>query len=196
MPITPANDNATTNIQLNFRSFEAQVLYFNGMYKLPAPPLPTVHAVITDERRKLLIAADNLVEEDDIKHASGPTLLAYRLKAFKHTILKEVEEVEDIIKKLADLHNSPVGEDAYTVEDLLTELADWLGDIQVYCASEMAKFGLPIKDILTLIMQSNFSKLQLDGSVKYDEHGKVEKGPMYWKPEPSIKQLLIELAKG
>lgn len=69
-------------------------------------------------------------------------------------------------------------------------LADLLGDIQVYCASEMAKFGLPLDDVLETIMRSNFSKLGEDGNPIYDERGKVLKGPNYWKPEPAIKELL------
>jgi len=65
-----------------------------------------------------------------------------------------------------------------------------LGDIQVYCASEMAKFGLPLDQILGIIMQSNLSKLGADGQPIYDERGKVQKGPGYWKPEPAILTLL------
>ena len=74
--------------------------------------------------------------------------------------------------------------------EALTMLADLLGDIQVYCASEMSKFGLPLDDVLGIIMQSNFSKLGADGNPIYDERGKVQKGPNYWKPEPKIQALL------
>jgi predicted HAD superfamily Cof-like phosphohydrolase len=72
-------------------------------------------------------------------------------------------------------------------------LADLLGDIQVYAASEMAKFGLPLDQVLAIIMQSNFSKLGADGKPIYDERGKVQKGPDYWKPEPKIKEMLAAL---
>ena len=181
---------------MNFRSFESQVLYFNSMYKLPAPPLPTISAVVKDERNKLL--AQDISEKDkvEVQQAAGPVLLIRRLTAFKETLLKEVKEGDEIIEKLQVLLSCPLGEEPiYTVEDLLTELADWLGDIQVYCASEMAKFGLPNSEVLRLIMNSNFSKLQLDGSVKYDANGKVEKGPLYWKPEPSIKALIMEVTE-
>jgi predicted HAD superfamily Cof-like phosphohydrolase len=74
-------------------------------------------------------------------------------------------------------------------------LADLLGDIQVYCASEMRKFGLPQDDVLSIIMQSNFSKLGADGKPIYDERGKVQKGPGYWKPEPKISAMLEEHSK-
>jgi hypothetical protein len=72
------------------------------------------------------------------------------------------------------------------------DLADWLGDIQVYCASEMAKYGIPITETKRIIMSSNFSKLDAKGQPIYDDEGKVQKGPMYWKPEPRIKAMLAE----
>lgn len=122
---------------------------------------------------------------------SAPTLavgvpVAERLKAFKSILNEEVDEIDEIIEAVegnsADL-------------DVLTMLADLLGDIQVYCASEMAKFGLPLDEVLAIIMQSNFSKLGIDGKPIYDERGKVQKGPNYWKPEPKIKELLAGLSK-
>lgn len=106
-----------------------------------------------------------------------------RLKAFKSILLEEVEEIDEIIEAAK--------KDAPSIE-VLTMLADLLGDIQVYCASEMAKFGLPLDQILAIIMQSNFSKLGIDGKPIYDERGKVQKGPGYWKPEPKIQALLTE----
>jgi predicted HAD superfamily Cof-like phosphohydrolase len=104
-----------------------------------------------------------------------------RLKAFKSILIEEIEEIEEIIEALE--RNEPA-------LDVLTMLADLLGDIQVYAASEMAKFGLPLDQVLAIIMQSNFSKLGADGKPIYDERGKVQKGPNYWKPEPKIKESL------
>lgn len=111
-----------------------------------------------------------------------------RLINFKKILLEEVDEIDTIIHDLENGNYPPV--------DSLTDIADLLGDIQVYCASEMAKFGLPLDDILAVIMESNFSKLMPDGSVKYDERGKVMKGPNYWKPEPKIKALLTTMMLG
>ena len=99
--------------------------------------------------------------------------------------MEEVHEMDEII---AAQH---AGKDPLEV---LTMLADLLGDIQVYCASEMAKFGLPLDQVLSIIMQSNFSKLGADGLPIYDERGKVMKGPNYWKPEPKLQAMLTELA--
>ena len=109
------------------------------------------------------------------------TPVADRLLAFKKILNEEIEEIEEI--RVAIFNNKPPVE-------VLTMLADLLGDIQVYCASEMAKFGLPADQVLEIIMQSNMSKLGADGLPIYDERGKVLKGPGYWKPEPRIKELL------
>lgn len=107
-----------------------------------------------------------------------------RLKDFKVILLNEIDEVDDIIATLEEK------DPQLRAIDVLTELADWLGDIQVYCASEMAKFGIPLNSTLGIIMQSNFSKLGADGKPIYDERGKVQKGPGYWKPEPRLKEML------
>ncbi|MBY0572063.1 MAG: pyrophosphatase [Undibacterium sp.] len=135
---------------------------------------------------------------EDIKKFNGiyklpvsavPTLdvgvpAAERMAAFKAILMEEVHEMDEIIAA------QNAGAEPLQV---LTMLADLLGDIQVYCASEMAKFGLPLDQVLAVIMQSNFSKLGADGLPIYDERGKVLKGPNYWKPEPKIQALLTEL---
>lgn len=105
-----------------------------------------------------------------------------RLKSFKDILAEELNEIDDIIDNNENRSHLEV----------LTEIADLLGDIQVYCASEMAKFGLPLDKTLEIIMQSNFSKLDANGNPIYDERGKVLKGPNYWKPEPKIREMLID----
>ncbi len=122
---------------------------------------------------------------------AAPTLdvgvpIVERLKAFKSILMEEVHEIDEIIE---------AAENSAPSIEVLTMLADLLGDLQVYCASEMTKFGLPPDQILAIIMQSNFSKLGADSQPIYDERGKVQKGPNYWKPEPKIQALLAEKMK-
>ena len=166
---TPQRTAPRNEFQLTLGSFDSKILFFNGLYKLPIAPAPSVSQL------------GESVED--------------RLRKFKKTLLEEVEEVEDILKKMlyARLQNSRGEQAEYSEEDLLTDIADWLGDIQIYCASEMAKFGLPIAEVLRIIMNSNFSKLDASGNPIYDEHGKVLKGPGYWRPEPMLKDLIIDL---
>ncbi len=117
-----------------------------------------------------------------------PTLpedVAERLKKFKITLSDEVSEIDDIIKMVENGESSA---------NVLVAIADILGDVIVYCRSEALKYGIPLEDVLDLIMDSNESKLGADGKPIYDENGKFLKGPDYWKPEPKIKALLASLA--
>ena len=116
-----------------------------------------------------------------------PTLpgnVADRLVKFKATLLDEVHEIDEIVA-LSQNGGSPA--------DVAVAIADLLGDIVVYCRSEALKYGLPLEDVLDVIMDSNESKLGADGKPIYDANGKFLKGPNYWKPEPKIKALLERL---
>lgn len=145
---------------------DEKILAFNRLYKLPAPMVPGVIAV-----------------------ASSDGGLLGRLDAFKKVLQAEVSEVDDIIGKIQDPKVQ------YSEIALLVDLADWFADIIVYCASEARKYGLTITDIVDLVMASNMSKEFPDGP-HYDENGKVQKGPNYWKPEPAIKLLLEQQRHG
>jgi len=117
----------------------------------------------------------------------SPTLpdnVADRLVKFKATLLEEVHEIDEIVQ----LANS-----GSSAADVAVAIADVLGDIMVYCRSEALKYGLPLEDVLDIIMDSNESKLGADGKPIYDANGKFLKGPNYWKPEPKIKALLDSL---
>jgi predicted HAD superfamily Cof-like phosphohydrolase len=110
-----------------------------------------------------------------------PPDVADRLEKFKRTLMDEVHEIDEIVK-LAQEGGAPV--------DVAVAIADLLGDVIVYCRSEALKYGLPLEEVLDIIMDSNESKLGADGKPIYDANGKFLKGPNYWKPEPRIKTLL------
>lgn len=149
----------------SLKSFESMILFFNGMYKLSIASYPSF--------------AEQAASTPNIHPHNA---IADRLRNFKNIILEEIEEVDDIIANL--------GAPGVDELDVLVDMADWLGDIQVYCASEMVRFGIPVDDTLRIIMDSNFSKLGENGEPLYDTRGKVQKGPGYWKPEPKIKEML------
>jgi predicted HAD superfamily Cof-like phosphohydrolase len=117
--------------------------------------------------------------------------------------LDKVPDVKQRITDFMDILHEEVHEGRRIVDkfdesediDVLTDLADWLGDIQIFCASEMAKYGIPLNPTMNIIMQSNFSKQGADGKPIYDERGKVCKGPHYWKPEPRLKVMLENYKK-
>lgn len=110
-----------------------------------------------------------------------PTDPADRLRKFKATLLDEVNEIDEIVAAV-EQHAPPL--------DTLVAVADLLGDVIVYCRSEALKYGIPLEEVLSIIMDSNESKLGADGKPIYDGNGKFLKGPNYWKPEPKIKELL------
>lgn len=134
----------------------------------------------------------------DMPIADAPTIISsQRLRDLKSILAKELDEIDDVIVKLEKIEyirkeGVPVTADSMATaeREALTDLADLLGDLQVYCASEMCKWGLPLDNVLAIIMESNFSKMGANGNPIYDEQGKLQKGPNYWKPEPRISALL------
>lgn len=110
-----------------------------------------------------------------------PADVADRLVKFKATLLDEVHEIDEIVA----LTRSGAGP-----LEISVAIADLLGDIVVYCRSEALKYGLPLEEVLDVIMDSNESKLGADGKPIYDANGKFLKGPNYWRPEPRIRALL------
>ena len=112
---------------------------------------------------------------------SLPADAAERLVKFKATLLDEVHEIDEIVV-LANAGAAPL--------DIAVAIADLLGDIMVYCRSEALKYGLPLEEVLDVIMDSNESKLGADGKPIHDANGKFLKGPNYWRPEPRIRALL------
>jgi predicted HAD superfamily Cof-like phosphohydrolase len=139
--------------------FFEDIVRFNQIYKLPSHDAP-----------QLL----------------GPE----RIRNFHEILAEEVQEGLDLAQKyerLAAEHGGHLPKEQAT--EVLADLSDWLGDLVVYCASEARRWGIPLPDVLRIIMQSNFSKLGADGLPIYDERGKVMKGPNYWKPEPKIREM-------
>lgn len=123
-----------------------------------------------------------------------------RLENFIDILKEEVDEGDQIVEKLGKLEamspdEQPEGFQQQKI-DALTDLSDWLGDLIVYCASEARRWGIPINDVLEVIMASNFSKLGADGEPIYDQRGKVKKGPNYWAPEAQISSLLERKLQG
>lgn len=121
----------------------------------------------------------NLQCNESPRLPDGYRATAQRIRDFMKILQEELEEGNELIDKLAVVTPLP---------EILAEIADWLCDIQIYCASEMRKFGLDNDACLATIMLSNFSKLDEDGNPIYDSRGKVLKGANYWPPEPLLRE--------
>lgn len=137
---------------------------FNRLYGLPVMPYPRMPF-------------------PGLSGAQVKVALAHRLLELHKILQDEVSESLDIVRDLTDPHSTkdPL--------DTLTDLADWLVDITVFCRSELAKFGINYEDVLGIVMASNMSKLG-EGGKPIIRDGKVQKGPNYWKPEPMIRNYL------
>lgn len=111
------------------------------------------------------------------------------LVRFRSILLEELEEIDELIANVKAYESSYKAVSDAERSELLAEIADWHGDMVVYCHTHAAKFGLRMDLILDVIMESNFSKIGSDGEPIYDERGKVLKGPNFFPPEPKLKKL-------
>ena len=71
----------------------------------------------------------------------------------------------------------------------LEEVADALTDILYVTYGAGHAFGINLDDCFEEVQKSNMSKLGDDGNPIYNEHGKVMKGPKYFKPD--LKKFLL-----
>ncbi len=127
-----------------------------------------------------ILKFNELYDLDSNLNDAAPGALKLRFMNFRSILTQEIDEIKDI---------DPINSKRI---DVLTELADLFGDLVVYCRSEAAKYNIPLEEVIDIIMESNFSKLDENGNPIKDERGKVKKGPNYWKPEPRIKELLLK----
>jgi len=70
-------------------------------------------------------------------------------------------------------------------ENDVLEVADALTDILYVTYGAGHAFGINLDKCFDEVQKSNMSKLDKDGKPIYNEHGKVMKGPDYFKPDLS-----------
>ena len=109
------------------------------------------------------------------------------MKTFGQEVKNKPSFSTDKINKLRlDLINEELSEltDAINNKDLL-EVADALTDILYVTYGAGHAFGIDLDKCFDEVQNSNMSKLDEDGKPIYNEHGKVMKGPNYFKPDLS-----------
>ena len=85
----------------------------------------------------------------------------------------------NLIQEELDELNKAINE-----KDIL-EVADALTDILYVTYGAGHAFGIDLDKCFNEVQKSNMSKLGKDGKPIYNEHGKVMKGPDYFKPDLS-----------
>jgi len=111
----------------------------------------------------------NFMETFGQEVKSTPSLSSTKINELRYNLIKE--ELDEFKQAL----------DNY---DLL-EVADALTDILYVTYGAGHAFGIDLDACFQEVQNSNMSKLGLDGKPIYNEHGKVMKGPNYFKPNLS-----------
>jgi len=109
------------------------------------------------------------------------------MKTFGQEVKTKASFSTDKINKLRlDLIKEELSEltDAMNNKDLL-EVADALTDILYVTYGAGHAFGINLDKCFEEVQNSNMSKLDDNGKPIYNEHGKVMKGPNYFKPDLS-----------
>ena len=116
------------------------------------------------------------------------------VKVFMQTYRQEVKikpafPEEKIIKLRCDLIQEELDELRIAIEQKnLLEIADALTDLLYVTYGAGHSFGINLDKCFGEVQRSNMSKLGNDGKPIYNDHGKVMKGPNYFKP--NLKQYL------
>ena len=103
----------------------------------------------------------------DVKKQSS--LSTEKIKALRLSLIQE--ELEELTKAMKE-------------NDIL-EVADALTDILYVTYGAGHAFGINLDKCFDEVQESNMSKLGKNGKPLYNEHGKVMKGPDYFKPDLS-----------
>ena len=109
------------------------------------------------------------------------------MKTFGQEVRTKPSFSTDKINKLRlDLIKEELTEltEAMNNKDLL-EVADALTDILYVTYGAGHAFGINLDKCFDEVQNSNMSKLDENGKPIYNEHGKVMKGPNYFKPDLS-----------
>ena len=107
------------------------------------------------------------------------------MKTFGQEVKTKPSFSTDKINKLRlDLIKEEIAEltEAMNNKDLL-EVADALTDILYVTYGAGHAFGIDLDKCFEEVQNSNMSKLDDNGKPIYNEHGKVMKGPNYFKPD-------------
>ena len=111
------------------------------------------------------------------------------VKKFMQTFGQEVRTKASFPNdKITNLRVNLIKEELWELKEAIkkkdiTEVADALTDILYVTYGAGHAFGINLDKCFEEVQNSNMSKLGSDGKPIYDEHGKVMKGPDYFKPD-------------
>ena len=110
------------------------------------------------------------------------------VKKFMETFGQEIKnKAEFPSEKIQDLRVSLIDEELSELKEAIEnkdikEVADALTDILYVTYGAGHAFGIDLDKCFNEVQRSNMSKLDENGKPIFNEHGKVLKGPNYFKP--------------
>ena len=113
------------------------------------------------------------------------------VKKFMETFGQEIKEKAEFPSdKITSLRHDLIKEELNELKEAIdnkdiTEVADALTDILYVTYGAGHAFGINLDKCFEEVQNSNMSKLDENGKPIYNEHGKVMKGPNYFKPDLS-----------
>ena len=113
------------------------------------------------------------------------------VKKFMETFGQEIKDKANFPdEKIQNLRINLIEEELFELKDAIKnkdikEVADALTDILYVTYGAGHSFGIDLDKCFDEVQRSNMSKLGEDGKPIYNEHGKVLKGPNYFKPDLS-----------
>ncbi len=111
------------------------------------------------------------------------------VKKFMETFGQEIKDKANFPdEKIQNLRVSLIEEELLELKEAIKnkdikEVADALTDILYVTYGAGHSFGIDLDKCFDEVQRSNMSKLGEDGKPIYNEHGKVLKGPNYFKPD-------------
>jgi len=103
----------------------------------------------------------------EVKTSSG--LSSEKINKLRISLI--LEELDELKKAISDNN--------------IVEVADALTDILYVTYGAGHAFGINLDKCFNEVQESNMSKLDQEGKPIFNEHGKVMKGPNYFKPDLS-----------
>lgn len=134
--------------------------------ELSTPTLPIIQLRLKLILEEFIELTEAVLTEERVEHSNVTWLLSH------------LNHADELIGKL-------------TYDDLdvdLVEVADAITDIDYVNTGAAVAFGFNLDDTFNEVHRSNMSKLGPDGKPIYNEFGKVQKGPAYFKP--NLKSIL------
>ena len=127
----------------------------------------------SNERDKTMIDGTNFELVGDFMQAFGqsvetqPTWPDFNTRELRVDLIQE--EVDELVEAIAN-------------KDMV-EIADALTDILYVVYGAGHTFGIDLDECFTEVHASNMSKINEDGTINYDENGKVLKSPGFFPPD-------------